>query len=82
MNKSFKKKIINKKIIVVEETIKENGVYCFIKEKFENNNVRGVYLNKNLIYFNAGTQSYIREKQKISKNHIFKAIINFSRLKL
>ena len=82
LNKSFKKKIINKKILVVEETIKENGVYCFIKEKFENNNVRGVYLNKNLIYFNAGKQSYIRKKQKISTNHIFKAIINFSRLKL
>jgi transketolase len=82
LNKSFTKKFINKKILVVEETIKENGVYCFIKEQFKNNNVRCICLNKNDIYFNAGTQSFIREKQKISEKHIFKAIINFSALKL
>jgi transketolase len=82
LNKSFTKKFKNKKILVVEETIKENGLYYFIKEQFKNNNVRSICLNKNDIYFKAGTQSFIREKKKISEKHIFKTIIKLSALKL
>ena len=76
LSKNFVKKFKNKKILVVEETIKENGVYSFVKDNLDTNNqIHSLSINKNNIFYNAGNQSYIRKKQKISKTYILKKII-------
>ena len=72
--KKFLKKIENKKILIIEETIKENGLFHFIRDNLENNNIYSISINKNNIYYYAGTQQHIRNKQKISKPHIIKKI--------
>jgi transketolase len=72
--KKFLKKIVNKKILIIEETIKENGLFHFIRDNSENNNIYSISINKNNIYYYAGTQQHIRNKQKISKPHIIKKI--------
>ena len=83
LDKNFSKKFKNKKIIVVEETIKENGIYIFLKENLNKKNIiSSISINKNSIYFNAGSQTFIRKKQKISENYILKKIIDISKLKL
>jgi deoxyxylulose-5-phosphate synthase len=83
LDKNFSKKFKNKKIIVVEETIKENGIYIFLKENLSNDNIiSSISLKKNSIYFNAGSQTFIRKKQKVSENYILKKIIDISKLKV
>ena len=83
LDKNFSKNFKNKKIIVVEETIKENGIYIFLKENLNKKNIiSSISINKNSIYFNAGSQTFIRKKQKISENYILKKIIDISKLKL
>ena len=72
--KKFLKKIENKKILIIEETIKENGLFHFIRDNLEKNNIYSISINKNNIYYYAGTQQHIRNKQKISKPHIIKKI--------
>lgn len=72
--KKFLKKIETKKILVIEETIKENGLFHFIRDNLEKNNIYSISINKNNIYYYAGTQQYIRNKQKISKPYIIKKI--------
>lgn len=74
--KNFLKKIETKKILVIEETIKENGLFNFIKDNLETNNIYSISINKNNIYYYAGSQEYIRNKQKISKPYIIKKILH------
>jgi transketolase len=74
--KKFLKKIETKKILVIEETIKENGLSHFIKDNLETNNIYSISINKNNIYYYAGSQEYIRNKQKISKPYIIKKILH------
>jgi transketolase len=79
--KKFLKKIESKKILIIEETIKENGLFHFIRDNLKNNNIYSISINKNDIYYYAGTQQYIRNQQKISKPHIIKKILKLYRLK-
>jgi transketolase len=74
--KKFLKKIETKKILVIEETIKENGLSHFIRDNLETNNIYSISINKNNIYYYAGSQEYIRNKQKISKTYIIKKILH------
>ena len=79
LRKFFINKIKNKKILVVEETIKENGVFSFLRNELDNKIMKSISINKNLIFFNAGSQKYIRQKQKISQRYIFKRIIDINK---
>ena len=74
LNTKFVKKFENKKILVVEETIKENGISSFLRENFQRSNITSVALDKNTIYYYAGSQTFIRNKQKISEKYILKKL--------
>lgn len=79
INKKFIKSISQKRILTVEETIKENGLYNLIQEYFKNKNVKNISIDKNKIFTNAGSQFFIRKKQKISKRNIINQILKFDK---
>lgn len=80
INKKFKKDLKINKFLVVEETIKENGLYSLIRDEFQHKKIDNISIDKNNIFFKAGTQDYIRKKQKISSQYILKKIIKLSKI--
>lgn len=74
LNHSFQKKLKNQKILIIEETIKENGLYSFINGKLRNNFIETISLNKDSVIYTAGDQNYLRNLSGLSKKNIIKKI--------
>ena len=74
INKKFLNKLKFKKVLVVEENIKENSLFYMILDHLKSKNVHSMSINKNNIFYQAGDQNYIRDFQKISKKNIINKI--------